>query len=330
MYKSLRIILRIFLSLVILFIAFYFWASSPNLKQDEYSQVLVNDYSTSGKNDSIYSIITYNIGYLSGMINNLPIKKEKAFYDENLNTVLTQFKNINPDIIAFQEIDYSSKRSYDVNQQKEISKLGYKYVGQTINWDKKYLPFPQFPISMQYGRILSGQSILSKYEITNQERIELKRNSTNPFYYDAFYIDRLAQIVTIKIKDQNYQNKTLMIINVHTEAYHRETRIEQIKQIRKIYLSYSQKFPTILLGDFNSDIKSNNAGINILLNLPGTGCAAFETNNFENTFNSKNPTKRLDYIFYNTDYIEYIDGSVLPSFEQASDHLPLIMKFKLK
>jgi endonuclease/exonuclease/phosphatase family metal-dependent hydrolase len=264
------------------------------------------------------------------MTNNLPIKKEKLFYDENLEKVLNQFEKMNPDFIAIQEIDIASKRSYDVNQQKEISKLGYNYVGQAINWDKKYLPFPEFSITMHYGRILSGQSILSKYEITNQESIELKRNSTNPFYYDAFYIDRLAQIVTIKITDQNHQNKTLIVINVHTEAYHRETRREQIEHIKQLYLSYSQKYPTILLGDFNSDIKYKNAGIKILLNLPKTGCAAFQKNRMEYTFNSKNPTERLDYIFYNTDYIEYIDGSVLSNFDQASDHLPLIMKFKLK
>ena len=97
------------------------------------------------------------------MTNNLPIKKEQVFFDENLKTVLAQFKRLDPDFIAFQEIDFASKRSYDVNQQNEIAKLGYNFVGQTINWDKKYLPFPELPISMQYGRILSGQSILSKF-----------------------------------------------------------------------------------------------------------------------------------------------------------------------
>jgi len=330
MNKTFKIISKLILSLFLLFIAFYFWASASNFEVDEYSKLIVNDYPTKITNDSVYSIITYNIGYLSGMTNNLPIKKEQKFFDVNLELVLEQFKSLDPDFIAFQEIDFASRRSYDINQQNEIAKLGYNFVGQAINWDKKYLPFPEFPISMHYGRILSGQSILSKYEITHQDRIELKRNTTNPFYYDAFYLDRLAQIVEINLAKPNQKNKILVVINIHTEAFHQETRLEQIKHIIQLYQTYNEEYPTILLGDFNSDVNYENAGIKLLLDLPNTGCAAFETNNIINTFDSEKPFERLDYIFYNTDFIEYIDGEVLSQFNQASDHLPLLMKFKLK
>ncbi len=316
--------------MLVLFVVFYFWASSSNFDDREYSKIIINNYPSDITNDSIYSIITYNIGYLSGMTNNLPIKKEQVFFDTNLNTVLDKIKKLDPDIIAFQEIDFASRRSYDVNQQNEIAKLGYNFVGQVVNWDKKYLPFPEFPIRMQYGRILSGQSILSKFEITLQDRIELVRNPTNPFYYDAFYLDRLAQIVKINIRESIHKKQTIVIINVHTEAFHQETRLSQIKNIVHLYQTYNKEYPTIILGDFNSDPSYEDAGIEILLNLPNTGCAAFDKNNMQYTFDSENPTERLDYIFYNTNFIEYIDGRVLHEFNQASDHLPLLMKFKLK
>ena len=330
MSKLLKIISKILIGMILLIVAFYYWASAPNFEPDEYSKIIVNNYPVKITNDSVYTIITYNIGYLSGMTNNLAVKKEQIFFDENLKAVLTQFKRLDPDFIAFQEIDFASKRSYDINQQNEIAKLGYNYVAQAINWDKKYLPFPEFPIRMQYGRILSGQSILSKYKITHQDRIELIRNTTNPFYYDAFYLDRLAQIVKINLTNSNQINQPLVVINVHTEAFHQETRIEQIKKIVHLYKTYSKEYPTILVGDFNSDINYENAGINLLLNLPKTGCAAFQVNNRINTFDTENPFERLDYIFYNTDFIEYIDGEVLLEFKQASDHRPLLMKFKLK
>ena len=330
MSKLLKIISKLILSVIVIIVAFYYWASSSNFKLDEYSKILNNNYPLEITSDSIFSIITYNIGYLSGMTNNLPIKKEQVFFDENLKTVLAQFKRLDPDFIAFQEIDFASKRSYDINQQNEIAKLGYNFVGQTINWDKKYLPFPEFPIRMQYGRILSGQSILSKYEIDHQARIELKRNDKNPFYYDAFYLDRLAQIVKVNMAKPNEESKTLIIINVHTEAFDQDTRIEQIKNIVQIYQTYNKKYPTILLGDFNSDINYENSGIKILLSLPKTGCAAFDVNDVKKTYDSEKPTERLDYIFYNTDFIEYVHGEVLLEFNQASDHLPLLMKFKLK
>ena len=61
-----------------------------------------------------------------------------------------------------------------------------------------------------------------------------------------------------------------------------------------------------------------------------TGCAAFDPNTPQNTFSSASPTERLDYIFYNKKFINEIDAEILTQFDLASDHLPLLMKFKLK
>jgi endonuclease/exonuclease/phosphatase family metal-dependent hydrolase len=237
MKKIIRFLFLVILSLLLVLVGFYFWASSPNFSSDEYVKTYTNSYPKETKIDSVFSVVTYNIGYLSGMTNNLAVDMPKSLFDKNLQLVLDKFKNLNVDLIAFQEIDFASKRSYDTNQQDKIAALGYNYVAQTINWDKKYLPYPEFPISKHFGRILSGQSVLSKYEITDQERVELERNKTNPFYYDAFYIDRLAQIIKIKI-----QNETLVVINVHLEAFHQETRLVQTKKIIEIYNKYSDEF----------------------------------------------------------------------------------------
>ena len=314
-----------FVGLFFVAVGFYFWASSPNISATQYNDTGHYDSINSVPNDSVYSIITYNIGYLSGMTNNLPLERPKSLFDQNLKTVVSELKKVNAHIVAFQEIDYNSKRSYYVNQQKEISKLGYPYYGQNINWDKKYVPFPYYPFSLHFGKILSGQSILSKYPVLEQERIALQRNPGNPFYYDSFYIDRLAQVCKIKIGD-----KTLVLINVHLEAYDQETRRKQMQQVKNIYIKYYKDFPTILLGDFNSDVKYEDAAINILLNISDTGCAAFDPGNPQNTFDSDSPSERLDYIFYNEKYIDKLDAKILEQFKIASDHLPLLMKFKFK
>jgi len=153
----------------------------------------------------------------------------------------------------------------------------------------------------------------------------LKRNADNPFYYDSFYIDRLAQVIKIKILEQ-----TLVLINVHLEAYDVKTRKTQMQQVKSIYLKYYKKYPVILLGDFNSDINFDEAGIQIFLKLPDTGCAAFDLKVPQNTFSSELPEQRLDYIFYNKNFIHEIDAEILTQFDLASDHLPLLMKFKLK
>lgn len=325
MKKFLKFLFIGFIGLFFILVGFYIWASSPNLALNKYNDLSSFKYQSQIKNDSIHSIITYNIGYLSGMTNNLAVEKPKSLFEQNLNKVIYELKKTDADILAFQEIDFDANRSFHINQQEEIAKLGYKYGGQNVNWDKKYVPFPYYPFSLHFGKIISGQAVLSKYTIVNQERVELLRNNKNPFYYDSFYLDRLAQIVKIIIND-----KTLVLINVHLEAYDRETRAKQMQKIKSLYIKYYMDFPTILLGDFNSDTNVSDASIGLLLKLPHMGCAAFDPVKPANTFSSELPTKRLDYIFYNDNFIHEVKGMVLHQFDKASDHLPLQMNFKFK
>lgn len=322
MSKLLKYFLTFCAILIVTSAAFYFWASSANHSHEEYSQLIENDYPISDVADSIIIIITYNIGYLSGMTNNLPVPKPRALFDKNLLSVYNKFEKFKADIICLQEIDYHSQRSFYVNQQEELQKLGYNYVFQAVNWDKKYLPFPYYPLSVQYGEMYSGQSILSKYPLIDINRIVLERVASYPFYRDAFYLDRLAQVSKILIAGD-----TVVLINVHLEAYDAITRTNQTTHITDLYNDYKDTFPVLLTGDFNSDVEYKDASINILLEIPGIKSAGHQLGK---TFPSVNPKVRLDYIFYNEEFIELNSAAVLISFGEASDHLPVLMEFKLK
>ena len=312
------------IGVMIFVVIFFFWASSPNYSLNDYSKLITNNHPVKFNKDSVYSIITYNIGYLSGMTNNKAIAKPKDLFDKNLEKVKKEFRLLNSDFIAFQEIDYASARSYKVNQQNEIAELGYNFLAQAINWDETYVPFPYWPPSMHFGRMLSGQSILSKYPLKNHQRIVLERVKNNPFYRDALYLERLAQVVTVTI-----ENKDLIIINVHLESYDKPTRERQLDVVIDLFNKYKNDYPTILLGDFNSDIEYENPAINKILTLDNIGNAAFEST-YDFSFSSANPFKRIDYIFYSKNYVELIESRVLKQFGEASDHLPIEMKFRLK
>jgi len=324
MKRFLKTLISIILILLIAFVGFFFWGSSSVHPEKEKNLITKTNTTNAITNDSILSIATYNIGYLSGMTNNLPIAKPKSLFDNNLAKVKSVLKPLNIDILAFQEIDFASDRSHDVNQQQEIAKLGYPYIGQTVNWDKRYLPFPYWPISLQFGHVYSGQSVLSKYPITKQDRIILESVASDPFYRTAFYLDRLAQVDKIEIN-----GKIVVVINVHLEAFDKHTRTIQTKRILKLYNSYKNNYPTLLVGDFNSDVKFKNASIAPIINSPNIGIAAY-SKPYPNTFSSKKPVKRIDYIFYNKNFIEEIDSRVLTEIGESSDHLPLIMTFKFK
>ena len=325
MKKVLKFIFRLFLVFIIAFVVFFFWASSSTLDESEYSKLITNQSENTIENDAVFSIVTYNIGYLSGMTNNRPITKPKELFDTNLKKVLTEIKKVNSSIIAFQEIDYNASRSYYINQQNKIANLGYNNIAKAINWDKKYIPFPYFPINMHFGKVVSGQSILSKYPLKEHKRIVLKRVANAPFYRDALYLDRLAQVVKVVLNKQE-----VILINVHLEAFNKPTRAHQFKQVLALFNSYKNKYPTILLGDFNSKARDSSAIIKKMFAMENVGNAAFNKENIINTFDTKNPHKRIDYIFYTKNSIELIKGKVLTEFEQASDHLPVFMEFKLK
>ena len=325
MKQFLKFIFRVFLVLIVACVVFFFWASSPTLDESDYAKLIEVDNYKLPENDSVFSIVTYNIGYLSGMTNNLAVESPKELFDDNLEIVISEVKKLNPDIIAFQEIDFDASRSYHVNQEEEISKLGFNYRAQTINWDERYLPFPYWPISMHYGKVVSGQSIISKYPLKEQQRIVLERVADAPFHRDAFYLERLAQVVKVVLN-----GKEVVLINIHLEAFEAATRVNQFEEVLAIFNTYKDTYPTILLGDFNSKARDENAIVQKIFAMKDVGNAAFDMNNLGNTFNSKDPFERIDYIFYTKNSIEYISGKVLNQFGQASDHLPVEMKFKLR
>lgn len=325
MKRFLKYFFQFFLLLIIAIVIFFFWASSSTLEENGYAKLTTTDGITIPVNDSIFSIVTYNIGYLSGMTNNLPIAKPKELFDKNLQKVLKETKLIAPDIIAFQEIDYNASRSYHVNQEEKIANLGYPFRAKTINWDERYLPFPYWPVSMHFGKVVSGQSIISKYQLKEQQRIVLPRVADAPFYRDAFYLERLAQVVKVVLN-----GKEVILINIHLEAFDKETRVKQFQEVLELFNAYKENYPTILLGDFNARARNEKAIVQKMFGMKNVGNAAFDSYNLANTFDTKNPLVRIDYIFYTKNSIDYISGKVLHNFEQASDHLPVLMEFKLR
>ncbi len=328
MKKIIKTLLKTILVLIVCFLVFYFWASSKTLDKKEYSKLIENNYSLKLSNDSIYSIVTYNIGYLSGMTNNIATEKSeenKQLYETNLEKVKLEIIKLNPDILAFQEIDYDASRSYTVDQEEEIAKLGYNYVAKAVNWDKRYIPFPYGLPSVNFGKVISGQSIVSKYKLKEYQRIVLDRVDDIPFYKDAFYLDRLLQVTKVEI-----EGKEIVLMNVHLEAFDKPTRTKQFNYVFALFKKYKNEFPTILLGDFNSEARNTEAVVQEIFKMNDVGNACYDKENPANTYDSKNPKKRIDYIFYTNKTIEYIDGAVLNQFSVISDHLPLEMKFRLK
>ncbi len=280
--------------------------------------------------DDTLTVVTYNIGYLSGLTNNQAVQRDRTLFDTNQQTAIAALGRVDADFIAFQEIDFDAKRSFYVDQVAALAQeLGFPQGAIAVNWNKRYVPFPYWPPAAHFGQIVSGQALLSRYPITANERAVLQRVASKPFYYNALYLDRLAQVTQVDIDGQ-----PLVLINVHLEAFDEPTRRQQTATVLDLYTQYAADYPVILLGDFNSSIPNSeetDPTINQLLQAEGlvTAIPAADSTN-QLTFPSDTPTLQLDYIFYDPAEIESISATVITDAAQASDHLPIQMEFRLR
>ncbi|MGD1852920.1 MAG: endonuclease/exonuclease/phosphatase family protein [Leptolyngbyaceae cyanobacterium] len=326
----LKLILTSIGSLILALVIFYLWATSGSYPQDRYTAVLDYDVETAQPENTPFTLVSYNIGYLSGLTNNQAVQRSKTLFDDNLAAAIAALSPLNADIIAFQEIDIASKRSYSVNQVDALATaLSFDHAGLAINWNKNYVPFPYWPPSAHFGKIVSGQAVLSRYPIAENQRTVLDKVASRPFFYNAVYLDRLAQATKIDI-----DNQTIVVINVHLEAFDNPTRFAQTRAVRAMAETYAETYPVVLVGDFNSAINRPEEGersINIMTESEVfTSALPQEQWTSQPTFPSKPPEHKLDYLFYTPETIQLDNTRVVTEAGTVSDHLPLMMTFTLK
>ena len=313
-------------------VLFYSWATAGSYPTRRYAEVVSYGEPLTDPKDT-FTVVSYNIGYLSGLTNNVAVARSADLFDKNLQQAIEVLQALDADFVALQEIDLASKRSFRVNQVEALAEALAMPVGAiTINWDKNYVPFPYWPPTAHFGRILSGQAVLSRYAIEKNDRIVLEKVADNPFYYNAVYLDRLAQVTEARVGEQS-----IILINLHLEAFDNPTRLEQTKVVKDLAERYAQDYPVLLVGDFNSAVNRDEEGavktIEILGEsdvLAGAIAPAQYSDPAQATYPSDTPLYKLDYIFYTPATIEMVDARVVTEAAQASDHLPVAMTFRLR
>ncbi|MBD1918023.1 MULTISPECIES: endonuclease/exonuclease/phosphatase family protein [Cyanophyceae] len=308
----------------------FVYISSPNWKAADYDNLVTYEaYPPGVTNPEQLSVVSYNIGYLSGLTNQQAVERDKALFEVNQATAIAALQTLQPDILALQEIDFDAYRSFNLNQQYAVAAaLEMAFGAIAVNWDKRYVPFPYWPPQAHYKQVISGQAVLSRYPVRRNERLVLEKVPTNPFYYNALYLDRVAQVTEIDVSGQ-----TLIVINVHLEAFDAPTRIRQTQVVRELAEGYAEDYPVLLLGDFNSSLNRNEGddprSIQFLLDSPVL-TSALPTAPSSFTFPSDQPQYVLDYIFYTPATLDLVTAEVVAEAAQASDHLPIQAQVRLR
>jgi len=348
MLRFLRIAGLVVGALLLVLVGFWFWASSGSLSSDELRQTKsynVDPSARASRGDTTtaqgggeaarsdtLSVMTYNIGYLSGMTNNQPVERDPELYRSNLGNAITLLRNARPDIIGFQEIDFGAERSFGVHQLDTIARqLGYANAAQAVNWDVRYLPFPYGPPSVHFGHVISGQAVLTSFPIASHERTVLAETS-RPYVSRVFYIDRLAQGVDLVVGQD-----TVAVLNIHLEAFEQAVRVVQAREVREIVASLLDTGrPVLLIGDFNAvpGDPDDPTLARVAKGLDLKRAVPTETERggaVTGTYPADAPGRLIDHIFYSPGRVTEIGTKVAcgPDGAPPSDHCAVTMRFTL-
>jgi endonuclease/exonuclease/phosphatase family metal-dependent hydrolase len=327
-----KLLIGTLLTLACLALAIWY-AASPSVKGPLFPESSIVHFEWGAsiplekKPDKI-KVLTYNIGYASGRKNNLSVHLTRPEVEANLEAMATALKKIDADVVALQEVDFQSARSFDINQFTYLAKaLQMPYGAYVLTWNKNYVAWPYWPPQYHFGRIVSGQAVLSRYPIVGQDFIVMEKPKSNPFWYNWFYLNRIVQKVSLTIGDE-----PLKLWNVHLEAFDAKSRLQQIERVANWVKADDTQY-RMVIGDFNSvSVYSPDAAKDPREKLEDKGEALqklSEVTGFHNaelnptflTMPSWAPVKKIDHVFYPAT-MNLVATGTAPGLV-ASDHLPV-------
>ena len=137
---------------------------------------------------------------------------DDATIEENMAAIADSLNAIDADIVLLQEVDVSSKRTGYMDQvQYLLDNTNLNYGCYASMWKADFIP------SDGIGRIDAGNAILSKYELTDAERIQLRLRTDQDGLTQYFYLRR--NIVKAKIPALTQGAKDFYAVDIHATAF---------------------------------------------------------------------------------------------------------------
>jgi len=127
-----------------------------------------------------------------------------------LNSIAAFINDEDPDIILLQEVDVFSKRTAYIDQvQWILDNTNFNYGAFASMWEAQVIP------SDGLGRVNTGNAILSKWNITDAERIQLPLRGDQDGLVQYFYLRRNILKAKINVSAEN----DFYAVNIHATAF---------------------------------------------------------------------------------------------------------------
>ena len=162
-----------------------------------------------------------------------------------LNLIVDYIKITEPNILLLQEVDISSKRSAYVNQlQYILDRTHLNYGAYASMWNAEIIP------SDGLGKVDAGNAVLSRWKITDAERIQLPLRTDQDDLTQYFYLRRNILKAKIALDGEN----EIYAVNIHATAFATDdTKKKHIAKYKEVLDNLvNQEAIFITGGDFNS------------------------------------------------------------------------------
>ena len=234
-------------------VIFFSCRSLVTTYEDVESAIYYEDASQeSAEFNNTLKVMTWNIRFGAGRIpffgdscgeRGLMNQAETEGY---LNSIIAYINSTEPDILLLQEVDISSKRSAYVNQlQYILDRTHLNYGAYASMWNAEIVA------SDGLGKVDAGNAVLSRWKITDAERIKLPLRTDQDALTQYFYIRRNILKAKINIPELD---TTLYAVNIHATAFATDdTKQKHIDKYEEVLEDLdSQGFIFVTGGDLNS------------------------------------------------------------------------------
>jgi endonuclease/exonuclease/phosphatase family metal-dependent hydrolase len=200
-------------------------------------------------------VLSYSIAYGLGDSRQPGRRVEPAAVYDRLDAVIDTIAASGADVVLLQEVDFASRRTYDIDQLQYIAAaLGWGFVARVITWECRYLPAPLWAPQRHAGRLRAGQGVMSRYPLVQNTRQRLSQPLTQPLLSPLFSPYRTVQMVDMQCGD-----RTVRLLNVHLEPRDTATRQRQAQEL----IAFVRRVATpncVLMGALNSVASEVTAG----------------------------------------------------------------------
>ena len=142
-----------------------------------------------------------------------------------LELLANKITEIDADILLLQEVDIESKRSAYIDQvQWLLDHTSMNYGVYASYWDVQFIP------SDGLGRMNAGNAILSKWPLSEGERIQLSLRGDQDALTKAFYVRRNVLKAVV-----NYPGSPFWAVDIHASAFSNdETKQKQFLEFKDV------------------------------------------------------------------------------------------------